>query len=180
MKRALRKERVYPVRPEVVWEALTNPAALAEWLMPNNFAPERGRKFEFRTDPHALCGSGLTRCEVLEIQPPRRMVWSWQRDASPGKPLPPPMTITWTLTPEGPGTRLTLEQTGLEHQGWLIGFLMNVGWGMMMRRSLTKVIARIDGPGPAVRFNPGAIPLKKRYYRCKTVPASYLHLTPAT
>ncbi len=27
-------EQIYPYSPEQVWEALTNPASLAEWLMP--------------------------------------------------------------------------------------------------------------------------------------------------
>lgn len=173
--KVLRKERFYPFAPEVVWLALTDPAALAEWLMPNNFAPALGAKFEFRTDATPVCGSGLTRCEVLEFDPPRRMTWSWCRDAAPGAPAHPPMRIAWTLTTENEGTRLRLEQTGLEGQGWIIGVLMSIGWGMMMRNNIPRVLRNISHRTGALAFDPGAIPLGKRYYRAKSVPAEFLH-----
>lgn len=174
MSKTLKKERFYPVRPDVVWEAITNPAALAEWLMPNSFRAEVGASFEFRTDPTAICGSGLTRCKVIELVPCKRMVWTWHRDADV-KSSTPPMTITWTLAEEHGGTRLVLEQAGLEHQSWLIRILMSIGWGMMLRRSLSKVIANISVADGVARFASGAIPLSKRYYTCKSVPKSYLH-----
>jgi uncharacterized protein YndB with AHSA1/START domain len=169
--KALRKERYYAAKPEVLWEALTNPAALAEWLMPNNFRAELGATFEFLTDPTPICGSGVTKCEVTELDPNRRMSWSWLRDAGPNGKGHPPMNVTWTLIPEGDGTRLVLEQTGLEGQGWLVRFLMSVGWSMMLKRSLALAIAHVTPEG----FKPGAIPLAKRYYRCKTVPKSHLY-----
>jgi uncharacterized protein YndB with AHSA1/START domain len=172
--RILRKERFYPVSPAVVWEALTNPAALMEWLMPNNFRAEVGACFEFMTDPTPVCGSGVTRCQVVELVPQTRMTWKWLRDAEAGRPAHPPMTVTWTLIPERAGTRLVLEQTGLEGQGWLIGVLMSIGWTMMLRRRLPMVLANISEHDGVRHFKPGAVPLKKRYYRCKTVPARYL------
>lgn len=175
MSKVLRKERFYHVEPAVVWEALTNPAALAEWLMPNNFEARVGAKFEFRTDPTPVCGSGITRCEVRELEPCRRMVWTWLRDASAGSNAMPPMTVTWTLLPVHSGTRLVLEQTGFEHQTLLVRFLMSIGWSMMLKRSLSKVIANIRTHAGAQQFQPDAIPLTKRYYRCKSVPANFLH-----
>lgn len=175
MSKVLRKERFYNVAPEVVWEALTTPAALTEWLMPNSFEPRVGAKFEFRTDPTPICGSGITRCEVREMEPCRRMVWTWLRDARDGSGMTPPMTITWTLVPEGSGTRLLLEQTGFEHHGLLVRFLMSIGWSMMLKRSLSKVIANIRAQGAGYWFEPDAIPLAKRYYRCKSVPAGFMH-----
>jgi uncharacterized protein YndB with AHSA1/START domain len=173
MKR-LRKERFYPVSAGVVWEALTDPAALAEWLMPNNFRAQVGATFELVTDPTPICGSGITRCQVVELATGKRMVWTWQRDAGAGRPASPPMTVAWTLVPEKAGTRLILEQTGLEGQGWLVRLLMNVGWGMMLRKRLPLVLANVAVQGGVTRFTPGAVPMSKRYYRCKTVPALYL------
>src|SRR5262249_17808941 len=38
---------VYPQPPERVWRALTTPEELAQWLMPNDFAPKVGHKFQF-------------------------------------------------------------------------------------------------------------------------------------
>jgi hypothetical protein len=41
MKRDLWLEQIYPYPPSVVWQAVTDPAALGQWLMPVfNFAPE--------------------------------------------------------------------------------------------------------------------------------------------
>jgi len=44
-------EQTYPHPPERVWRALTDSAALAEWLMPNDFEPRVGHKFRFRSKP---------------------------------------------------------------------------------------------------------------------------------
>lgn len=166
MTRIIRKEAVYPYPPETVWVALTDRHALAEWLMPNDFEPVAGRPFRFQVDPMPGCG-GLTECEVLEIDPPRRMVWSWvivPKDVN--APRHKPMTITWTLRPESGGTRLILEHAGAEVLTWWYRFSMNMGWGTMVKRWIPKVLKNVKDR----RFTPGAIPLKKRCYKVKTVP----------
>src|SRR6185503_11936155 len=107
----IRKERFYPHPPQDVWVALTDPHALAEWLEPNNHQPVRGHKFQFRCDA-GRCGPGVTECEVLEAERPRRLVWSWVHTCNdPKHPKSDPMTITWTLTPKEGGTLLILEHT---------------------------------------------------------------------
>lgn len=137
--KTLRKQAVYPHPIERVWSALTDPDALAQWLMPNNFEPVAGRAFEFRVDPN-FAYSGIVRCRVLEIDPPRRMLWSWETTTKKGNSLPP-MHIEWTLAAEGPSqTRLTLFQTGLEHQPRIYNLMMAFGWGTMLKRWLPKVI----------------------------------------
>lgn len=95
----IRKERFYAHPPEDVWAAITDPRALAEWLEPNNHQPVVGHKFQFRCDP-GICGSGVTECEVLEVEAPRRLVWKWIHvPRSPEHPPSSPMTISWTLVP---------------------------------------------------------------------------------
>lgn len=166
----IRKERFYPHPPEDVWAAITDPHALAEWLEPNDHQPVVGHKFQFRCDP-GVCGSGITECEVLEADPPRRLVWSWVNVPNDKqRPRPEPMTIAWTLTPKGDGTLLTLEHSGAENIGWLTRNMMRVGWGFMMKKLITRVLTGVD----AGRFRPGAIPLEKRYYTCKTIPEKYV------
>ncbi len=61
-----------------VWAAITDPAALAQWLMVNDFEPRIGKRFTLRAEPTAEW-RGWMDCEVLEMEPPRRMVWSWHR-----------------------------------------------------------------------------------------------------
>lgn len=170
----VRKEAFYPYSPERVWVALTDPHALAEWLMPNTFKPILGHEFEFRYDPQPPCGTGLTVCKVLELDPPRRMVWSWtNRSLDRRRQSPQAMRVEWRLTPEGAGTRLVLEHSGLEHERWHIGLLMSFGWGTMVKRWIPKILANVSaGPRPA--FTPGAIPLNKRCYRCRTIPAEFV------
>lgn len=174
--RVLRKTAWYPHPVDAVWCALTDPAALAEWLMPNDFEARVGHRFVFKTDPMPLCGSGLTRCEVLELEAPRRMVWSWEHEPKAGKAATPAMRVAWSLREERGGTRLDLEQRGLEGQGWLIPRLMNFGWGGMMRHFLRKVMGRVSEEGGVWRFEPGAIPLGKRTYKAKTVERELLHV----
>ncbi len=48
--------------------------------------------------------------------------------------------------------------------------MMRIGWGVMMKRLIPKILQRVQ----AAEFTPGAIPLGKRYYTCKTVPEEYV------
>jgi uncharacterized protein YndB with AHSA1/START domain len=166
MSRGIRKEVFYPHPPEHVWIALTDPRAIAEWLMPNNFKPEVGHKFRFQTDPQFGCENQTT-CEVVECTPPTRLAYTWQIHY-PGKPAAEPMLVSWTLTPRDSGTHLLFEQSAYRGPRALFTrFSMNMGWGMMHKRLLPKVLANIKDN----RFTPGAIPRERRCYKCKTVPA---------
>lgn len=164
----IRKQRRYPYPPERVWVALTDPHALAEWLMPNNFVPEVGHKFRFHCDPMPG-SSGITDCEVLELDPPRRMVWSWTIVRAKGKKPLAPMRIEWTLKPDGGGTLLTLVHSYPENTPRWVRLSMGFGWGTMVKRWIPKVVENVGEDGS---FTPGAIPLKKRCYKVKTVPDS--------
>ena len=166
----IRKERFFPHPPEDVWVALTDPHALAEWLEPNNHQPVVGHKFEFRCDA-GRCGPGVTECEVVEAERPRRLVWSWvHRYKDPKRPKANPMTVTWMLTPKDGGTLLTLEHSGAENIDWLTRNMMRIGWGFMMKKMIPRVLNNVVGG----RFTPGAIPLHKRYYTCATVPKEFV------
>jgi uncharacterized protein YndB with AHSA1/START domain len=96
---------VYRHPRERVWAALTSSAALAEWFMPNDFEPEVGRGFTFRTEP-APGFDGVVHCRVLELDPPARMVWSWA-----GGPIETTVTFTLEELRDG-GTRLRAHQVG--------------------------------------------------------------------
>ena len=167
MPKSLRKEVLLPHPPQDVWAALTDPRALAEWLMPNDFAPVVGKRFRFQVDPMGSF-SGINECEVVEVMPPHRLVYTWQtlpRDAR--RPKPAPMRLTWTLTPDADGTRLVLEQTGLEALSLWWRFSMNMGWSRMLKSLLPRVLAHVKGGA----FTPGAI--TKRDYRATTVPSHF-------
>jgi uncharacterized protein YndB with AHSA1/START domain len=166
----IRKERFYPYPAADVWAAITDARALAEWLEPNDHLPVVGHKFEFRCDP-GICGAGVTECEVVEADAPRRLVWSWVHvGRGPDAPRSKPMTISWTLVPKDGGTLLLLEHTGAEKISWFTRTLMRIGWGFMMNKLIVRILKHVD----AGKFKPGAIPPGKRYYTCKTVPDKYV------
>jgi uncharacterized protein YndB with AHSA1/START domain len=168
MSKVIRKQAFYPHAPEKVWVALTDRRALAEWLMPNDFEPVVGRKFRFQVDPMAGCDS-IVLCEVLEVDRPRKLVWSWMPDKPQLRAMNArPTTVTWTLEPDGAGTRLSLVHEGLEVYPWWQRFMLRFGWGTMVKRWIAKVAANVDERG---NFTPGAFPLEKRCYKCANIPA---------
>ena len=67
----------YPHPIEKVWDAISTSVALAEWLMANDFEPVVGCRFVFRGEPTPQW-RGWMECQVLAIEPPMRMVWSWK------------------------------------------------------------------------------------------------------
>lgn len=91
----------YPHPPEQVWQALVDSRALAQWLLPNDFAPIAGGHFTMDCDP-----LGEIAGEVLELDPPRRMSWRWVGVFGD-------TIVTFDLTPADGGTLLRLE-----HRGW--------------------------------------------------------------
>src|SRR5512141_1482646 len=103
MKRDLKFEITYPHPPEKVWRALTDSRAIADWLMPNDFAPRLGHKFMFTSKPQPGW-DGKTYCEVIELDPPRALAYTWR-----GGPID--TVVRFTLEPVAGGTRLRLDHT---------------------------------------------------------------------
>ena len=92
----------YPHPVDAVWSALTEPGALAIWLMPNDFAPLPGHRFRLDARP----GFGFIDGEVLDVEPPHLLRCRWTIEGVD-------TLVTFRLEPEGSGTRLALEHIGL-------------------------------------------------------------------
>ena len=136
MKRGVQLDAFYPVPPERVWRALTDPVALAQWLRPNDFEPRVGHRFQFRAAPRPGW-RGIVDCEVTELDPPRRLSYSWKGDPD----WKSPTVVTWTLAPEGEGTRLRLQHTDFEGlTGWVLSLILKGGWRSMLRSKLPAVL----------------------------------------
>lgn len=97
-------ERVFPHPPEKLWRALTESTLLAEWMLSNDFEPEVGRRFRFRTDPKPNW-NGVVDCEVLIVEPLRSLSYTWGVGDMH-------WVILWTLTPAEGGTHVRMEQSG--------------------------------------------------------------------
>ncbi len=90
-------------RPELVWQALTDPDLVTEWLGPNNLRPEMDTRFTVQLESGE---GGPVTCQILEAIPYERLSYSWvSPGATPEEPLNTVVTFELTRTP-GNGTRL--------------------------------------------------------------------------
>ena len=106
-------ERTMPHPPQKVWRALTSSPLIAEWLMQNDFQPTIGHRFQFRATP-VPGWSGVTNCEVLEVDEPRRLAYRWGDGTESESGLR--TVVTWTLTPVDGGTHVRMEHSGFRPQ----------------------------------------------------------------
>ncbi len=129
-------DQYLPHRPAKVWRALTDRDRLAAWLMHSDFAPIVGHRFTFRTEPRAGF-DGVVHCQVLDLEPERLMRWSWAGGTLDS-------VVTWTLRPEGRGTRLFLRHEGFDPDDPLqrrAQQIMGGGWRSHIMRALEADLA---------------------------------------
>jgi len=121
--------------PEKVWRALTDPALLAEWLLPVvDLKLEPGAEFRFKTQPYPGW-DGTVNCRLVEIEAHRKLSYAW---AVPFLDT----VVTFTLTPTASGTRLSIVQSGFKpDQKRELGGA-RYGWKMMGGK-LVDLLARI-------------------------------------
>ena len=123
--------------PEVVFPFFTDPAMYTRW---------KGRSAELDPEPGGtyrveLGGTNVVRGEFVEVDPPRRVVFTWGWE---GGPLPPgSTTVEVDLVPDGDGTLVRLTHRGLpdgakaEHAA---------GWEHFLPR--LALLAEGGDPGP--------------------------------
>jgi uncharacterized protein YndB with AHSA1/START domain len=133
--RTLVIERDMPQPPEKIWRALTEGPLIGEWLMKNDFQPNVGHKFSFRTTPMPNW-NGVIDCEVLVVEPNSRLSYSW---GSMGLKT----VVAWTLTPTSGGTHVRMEQSGFgsEEDSYYKG--ANYGWQKFIGE-LARLVAGLD------------------------------------
>jgi uncharacterized protein YndB with AHSA1/START domain len=138
---AIRLDQFIPHPPAKVWRALTEPDLVAKWLMPNDFKPEVGHRFTFRTEPKEQVEfDGIVYCEVLELDPEKLLKISW----SDGKRAD--WTVAWRLEAEGRGTRLFLDHEGFDPDDELQQLsrrIMGGGWRSSHFRAIAAVAAEL-------------------------------------
>jgi uncharacterized protein YndB with AHSA1/START domain len=108
-------------RPETVFALWVEPERIVQW-MGRTVTLDARPGGAFRLDYN---GSDIARGEVLEIDPPRRLVLSWGWEAEGDATPPGSSRVEVTLTPDGDGTLLHLRHSGLvdaavegHAQGW--------------------------------------------------------------
>ena len=134
-------ERELPHPPEKVWRALTQSALIEEWLMKNDFEPVVGRRFTLQMAPGPHW-NGVTDCEVLEVEPYRRLAYSWNssgEEAEKGLKT----VVTWTLTPTPRGVLLQMDQTGFREDQTANYQGATYGWRKFLDQ-LERVAGQLD------------------------------------
>jgi uncharacterized protein YndB with AHSA1/START domain len=129
--------------PERVFQALVSREIVDWWVNPGIFDTREwsgdvrvGGRWRAtgigRGKPYALEG------EFLEIDPPRKLVHTWQGVGAPGAPS----TVTYVLEPVDGGTRLTLRHAGIASPEMRGG--TGVGWQTSFDR-LAEILAAERG-----------------------------------
>ncbi len=144
--RSITAEYDLPHAPAKVWRALTESKLVASWLMQNDLVPVVGHRFQFRSQP--MPGwDGVVHCEVLEVRPHERLVYSWRggSDELPAARLD--SVVTWTLArTESGGTRLRLVHSGFTEHNARAHEAMSKGWRGMVAERIADVVASLpDG-----------------------------------
>jgi len=129
MQREIKHRFFFPHPIEIVWDYLTKPELLSQWLMENNIQPVIGHKFQFRAKPAPQIEfDGMVYCEILEIEPLKRLSYSW--NCSPtiiGYKIE--TVVAWTLASVDEGTELNLLQTGFKENEYESFYMaMKNGW----------------------------------------------------
>jgi uncharacterized protein YndB with AHSA1/START domain len=135
--RSIVVEEVFPHPPALLWRALTELDLISRWMMvPTGFAPVVGQSFTFTTTP-AGAWDGLIRCQVEEVVPEERLVYTWAGgdDSNEGYGSRLDTRVTFTLTKVPGGTRLRFEHAGFELPRNAVALEnMGKGWPTVMAR----------------------------------------------
>lgn len=129
-----------PHPPAKVWRALTEPALLAQWLLPGDLEPQVGHRFSFKAEPTPWW-DGIVDSEVLELEAGRRIQYAWRTQGGKGLDT----QVTWTLTPIASGTRLGLLHTGFKPGDAFAFQGAGAGWARNVSERMSAVLAALAG-----------------------------------
>lgn len=135
---SLTREVHIAASPETIFPFFTDPEKMARWKGRSVRAEARpGGEYRLEVNEGAIAVG-----EYVEIDPPRRVVFTWGWE---GSPLVPPgsSTVEITLTPEGDGTLVTLQHRDLPESEIAPH---GEGWDHFLPRLVD--VAQGKGPGP--------------------------------
>jgi uncharacterized protein YndB with AHSA1/START domain len=114
--------------PEQVWQGITDPAFISRYFhgsrVTNELKPG-GRWRSTSPDGNDVWNDG----EVLECDPPRRLVHTWTSMYDPETATEPPSHVTWEIEPQENGTcLLTLTHDRLDRSPLTAVRVSGAGW----------------------------------------------------
>ena len=126
---------------QVVWEVISEPKHIVRWFSDEaqlDLRPGGDGVLNWNETPSNQAGSYQLRFEAVE--PPRRLTYRWfhpvDEDPRPGNST----LVEFTLSEEGPNTRLRVVETGIQLMPWPEGEKDEFtdshgkGWGRHLRR----------------------------------------------
>lgn len=118
----LRFLRAYRHRPEHVWEAISTPEGLREWLLCTSalIEPRVGGRIELVSGPASYRSSG----KILAWEPPRLLEYEWNVAPVPEMPLGEKAIFRFELAWDGSVTRLVVTYrriTRATARGFVVG-----------------------------------------------------------
>jgi uncharacterized protein YndB with AHSA1/START domain len=124
--------------PEKVYAALATQSGLRGWWTADSVVDDRiGGNAEFGFEGRAA----VYRMTIATLDPGRRVVWTCRGD----NPEWNGTTLTWSIEPEGGGSRLGFTQSGWKAKTDMVA-LCNSTWGELMYRLKSYVEGRNPGP----------------------------------
>lgn len=106
MQKEILQKWLFDQPAQIVWEYLTQPELIEQWLTKTDFQPIVGHPFHFIDKTGKIIS-----CKVLEVVPFNKLSYSWQFYSSKDK-KPYDSKVIWTLTPTEKGTELQLSHHG--------------------------------------------------------------------
>src|SRR5216684_1509900 len=103
MQKEIKQAWHFSQSPQEVWEYLTKPELIEQWLMKTDFQPKVGHAFRFTFVPkNDNKYDGTVNCEVLEVKPFTKLSYSWKGNTKDGNRTFD-SRVVWTLAPKGNG-----------------------------------------------------------------------------
>lgn len=132
MQKEIKQSWHFSQDPQDVWDYLTKPELIEQWLMKTDFRPIVGCKFNFTFVPKSDSQYGGTvNCEVLEVIPFTKLSYLWNGNIKDGSRTFN-SKVVWTLLPKNNGTELQLQHNGFTD---LEDILNNTsGWNSCLKR----------------------------------------------
>jgi uncharacterized protein YndB with AHSA1/START domain len=119
----IERELTIAARPETVWEFLVDPDKATAWMgLGATLDATPGGVYRVEVVPGEVAAG-----EFVEVDPPRRLVWTWGWEPGRLGDVPPgSTTVEVDLTPHPDGTHLRFrhhdvpaaEATGRHEEGW--------------------------------------------------------------
>lgn len=134
--------------PERLWQALTDGELTRQYYFGSRVETDwrPGSRYAYPNPDGGIFVEG----EVLEVDPPRRLVATFRPTWRPEAASAPPMTVTWEITPVGDACKLTLIHDGFD-PATPLGQAIIAGWTQIISGLKTLLETgeplTIDGAG---------------------------------